>query len=143
MRLGAYRLTHAMARDGELPSVFATLSGRHAVPRGAAIAALLVAAPFALTGRIGLVASATDFLVYAIFLVVNGAVIALRFRAPEVARTFRTPWALGRVPVLPVLGVLAVVLMLAYLDRQAAGIGAAILGAGVLAWGALRLARSW
>ena len=111
------------------------------MPRGAAIAALLVAAPFALTGRIGLVASATDFLVYAIFLVVNGAVIALRLRAPEVTRPFRTPWALRRVPVLPVLGVLAVVLMLAYLDRQAAGIGAAILAAGALAWVALRLVR--
>jgi len=137
----ASRLTYAMAREGELPEVFATLSGRHAVPRVAAIAALLIAAPFALTGQIGLVASATDFLIYAIFLVVNGAVIALRLRAPEVARPFRTPWALRRVPVLPVLGVLAVVLMLAYLDRQAAGIGAAILGAGALAWVALRLVR--
>ena len=137
----ASRLTYAMAREGELPEVFATLSGRHAVPRMAAIAALLIAAPFALTGQIGLVASATDFLIYAIFLVVNGAVIALRLRAPEVTRPFRTPWALRRVPVLPVLGVLAVVLMLAYLDRQAAGIGAAILAAGALAWVALRLVR--
>lgn len=136
----ASRLAYAMAREGELPEVFATLSGRHAVPRVAAVAALVVAAPFALTGQIGLVASATDFLVYAIFLVVNGAVIALRFRAPEVTRPFRTPWAVGRVPVLPVLGVLAVVLMLAYLDREAAGIGAAILGAGVLAWVVLRIA---
>ncbi len=137
----ASRLAYAMAREGELPEVFATLSGRHAVPRAAAVAALVVAAPFALTGQIGLVASATDFLVYAIFLVVNGAVIALRFRAPEVTRPFRTPWAVGRMPVLPVLGVLAVVLMLAYLDREAAGIGAAILGAGVFAWVVLRLVR--
>ncbi|MFA7297981.1 MAG: amino acid permease, partial [Dehalococcoidia bacterium] len=138
----ASRLTYAMAREGELPAPFARLSGRHAVPRVAAVAALLVAAPFALTGRIALVASATDFLIYAIFLVVNGAVIALRLRAPQVTRPFRTPWALGRVPVLPVLGVLAVILMLAYLDREAASIGAAILGVGVLAWGALRIVRS-
>lgn len=135
----ASRLTYAMAREGEMPSVFATLSGRHAVPRVAAAVALLIAAPFALTGRIALVASATDFLIYAIFLVVNGAVIALRFRAPDARRPFRTPWTLGRVPVLPVAALLTVLLMLAYLDREAAALGAVILGAGGVMWGLLRL----
>ena len=42
-------------------------------------------------------------------------------------------------PVLPVLALLTVVLMLAYLDREAAGIGAAILAVGALAGGLQRL----
>ena len=127
--------------EGELPAVFATLDGRQSVPRRAALAALVVAAPFALTGQIALVASATDFLVYAIFLVVNGAVIALRFRAPDVYRPFRTPGALGPLPLVPALALLTVVVMLGYLDREAAALGAAMLAAGALAWAAVRLGR--
>ena len=136
----ASRLTYAMAREGALPAVFASLSGRQGVPRVAAVVALLAAAPFALTGRIALVASATDFLVYAIFLVVNGAVIALRFRAPDLPRSFRSPYSIARLPVLPILGIGTVLLMLVFLDREAMALGVGILVSGVLVW-AVRAAR--
>lgn len=114
--------------------MLAHLSGRNLVPRRAAVVALLCALPLAATGSIGLVAAATDFLVYAIFLVVNGAVIALRFRAPSVQRQFRAPLHLRALPLTPVAGLLTVALMMAYLDRGALLLGLALLLPAVAVW---------
>ena len=51
----------------------------------------------------------------------------LRFSRPDVERAFRVPLALGRVPALPALGLLIVVVLLTQFDVRAYGIAAAAL----------------
>ena len=135
------RLLFGMARDGSLPSVIASVGRRGHAPWLAAVIAFVGAAAFASAGDISRVASATDFAVYVIFITVNVSLVALRFSDPASERPFRTPLAVGRVPVLPVLGTAAAALMLVYLERSAIAIGAATLASGVLVWASLRFFR--
>lgn len=135
------RLLFGMARDGSLPSVIATVGRRSHAPWLAAIIAFVTAAAFASAGDISRVASATDFAVYVIFITVNGSLVVLRFTHPAAARPFRTPFALARVPVLPVLGTLAAAVMLVFLERAAIAIGGAALCSGVGVWAALRVVQ--
>ena len=130
----ASRLTYSMARSHALPPFLATIGRRGNAPWVAALAGLCVAAGFAMLGDIGLVASVTDFAVYAIFIAVNLSLIVLRFRAADAPRTIRLPWTIARVPVTPVLGTLTVVLMMVYLDAWAWALGFGAMVAGVVVW---------
>lgn len=137
----ASRLLFGMSRDGSLPYVFSSVTAGGRAPYVAAIVACVVAMFFALIGDIGLVASATDFAVYGIFIAVNVSLIVLRFRAQDVPRTFVTPFRVGRVPVLPVLGIATVLLMIGNLEWRAWLIGLGTVTAGVLLWSMLRSLR--
>jgi APA family basic amino acid/polyamine antiporter len=137
----ASRLLFGMSRDGSLPYLFSSVTVGGRAPYIAAVAACVVAVSFALIGDIGLVASVTDFAVYGIFIAVNVSLIVLRFRAQDVPRTFVTPFRVGRVPVLPLLGIATVLLMIGNLEWRAWLIGLAIVAAGVLLWSILRSLR--
>lgn len=130
----ASRLTYSMARSHALPPFMAAIAPRAHSPYVAALAGLCVAGGFAMLGDIGLVASVTDFAVYAIFIAVNMSLIVLRFRAPNAKRTIRLPFSIARVPVTPVLGTLTVLLMMAYLDAWAWALGFGAMAAGVVVW---------
>lgn len=131
------RLLFGMARDGSLPAVIASVGRRGRAPWVAAVLAFVAAAAFVSAGDISRVASATDFAVYVIFITVNVSLVALRFREPGLHRAFRTPFAVGRVPLLPVLGTAAAALMLGYLERSAIVIGASVLVSAVGVWAVL------
>lgn len=137
----ASRLLFGMSRDRSLPSVLSRVTHRGRTPYVAAVLAGGVAIAFAMIEDIGLVASATDFAVYAIFIVVNGALVALRFRMPEAARTFVTPLSVARVPVLPVLGAVTAVLMMVRLETDAVLIGLAAGTVGLVIWIGLNARR--
>ena len=128
------RIMFGMARQGAMPRALAHVGKRGQAPYLAAIVSLVFAALFAAIGNIGLVASVTDFSVYAIFLMMNASVIALRFRMPDAPRSMRTPFNIGRVPLLPIAAIATIVLMLAFLDRNAWFFGAGALVAGGGAW---------
>lgn len=130
----ASRLTYSMARSHALPPFMSAIAPRANSPYVAALLGLCVAGGFAMFGDIGLVASVTDFAVYAIFIAVNLSLIVLRFRAPDVTRTIRLPWTIARVPVTPVLGTLTVLLMMAYLDAWAWTLGFGAMAVGVGVW---------
>lgn len=127
----ASRLTYGMADTGALPAGMAQLS-RRGVPRVTVLVAVLGAAAFVSFGDLTLVAGATDFAVYAVFLAVNAAVITLRFRQPGTDRPFRIPGAIGRVPVVPVLASVVTIGMVTQLDLEATAIGLGILLLGAL-----------
>jgi len=138
----ASRLVFSMSRDGSLPQVLSSVTARGRSPYIAACVGCVVAVLFALIGGISLLASVTDFSVYAIFVAVNTSLIVLRFRAPNASRSFVTPFAVGRVPVLPILGIAAVMLMVANLEWYAWLIGFGTIVAGVLLWSLLASFRA-
>jgi amino acid transporter len=136
----ASRLLYGMAVAGAFPHALTQVGARTRAPQLAAVITFMCAAPLAQFGHIGLVAAATDFLVYVIFIVVNAAVISLRYRQPNTSRTFAAP-RLGGVPLTPILGLASVLLMLPFLEASAWLLGGAILAAGAGAWSLRALTR--
>lgn len=135
------RLTFGMADRKSLPDMLARVD-RRGVPRAAVLLAAGGAAAFVAFGDLTLVAGATDFAVYAVFLAVNAAVIALRFRQPDTDRPFRVPLAVGRVPVIPIAALVVTVVMIPQLEEGALLIGLGLLVSGAVAYLVLNRTRS-
>jgi APA family basic amino acid/polyamine antiporter len=139
----ASRLQYGMAVSGALPSTLARVGTRRRVPYVAVLVAATVAIGFVVVGDIALIASVTDFAVYLVFIAVNLSVLVLRARLPDQPRPFRTPWCIGRIPVVPILGLATVLLMLPALRWEALAVGVGLVGTGlgVDAWLRWRAAR--
>ncbi|MDN3260711.1 amino acid permease [Streptomyces sp. CSDS2] len=112
--LGVTRVWYAMSRDGLLPTWFAkTHPTRHVPTRvtwivGVASAAIAGFVPIAEAAEL------TNIGILLAFVVVCAAVIVLRYRQPDLPRTFRTPG----MPVVPALGVLFSVWLITFLQWQ-------------------------
>ncbi|MGW0086630.1 amino acid permease [Streptomyces sp. NPDC003393] len=112
--LGVTRVWFSMSRDGLLPRWFAkTHPTRHVPTRvtwivGAASAVIAGFLP------IGEAAELTNIGILLAFVVVCTAVIVLRYRQPELPRSFRTPW----MPFVPALGVVFSIWLITFLQWQ-------------------------
>ncbi|MGH4030182.1 amino acid permease [Actinomycetota bacterium Odt1-20B] len=112
--LGCTRVWFSMSRDGLLPKWFAkTHETRHVPTRvtwivGVASAAIAGFLP------IGEAAELTNIGILLAFVVVCVAVIVLRYRQPELARTFRCPG----MPVVPAIGVVFSIWLITFLEWQ-------------------------
>jgi APA family basic amino acid/polyamine antiporter len=98
--LGASRIWYAISRDGLLPAWFAKTNAQHSPSRPTWIVGV-VAAGIAGFVPIGDAAELTNIGILIAFIVVSVAVIVLRYRSPELPRTFRAPL----MPFTPVLGI--------------------------------------
>ena len=130
----ASRLVYSIAREGYFPPAFARLGGPGDAPQLAGVAVFAVAAAFAAVADIGFVASVTDFVVFVTFLIVNAAVVRLRFSRPDAARTMRVPLAVARVPMIAVVAFVLALAMMGALQASAWGLGLLVLAAGALVW---------
>jgi APA family basic amino acid/polyamine antiporter len=139
----ASRLLYGMAAVGALPASLADVAPRTGVPRRAVLVAAAGAIGCCLLGPIALIAGVTDFAVYVVFLAVDATVVILRVRSPELARPFRVPGAIGRIPVVPVAGFAAAAVMLPQLEARSLALGGALLGAGLVVHLALGRERPW
>jgi APA family basic amino acid/polyamine antiporter len=98
--LGASRVWYAIARDGLLPRWF-TKTNRHRSPSRPVWIVGIVSAAIAGFVPIGDAAELTNIGILLAFVVVSAAVIVLRYRSPDLPRTFRTPL----MPVTPLVGI--------------------------------------
>lgn len=90
----------AISRDGLLPQWFAHTNSRLSPNRPVWIVGI-VSAGIAGLVPIGSAAELTNIGILLAFIVVSGAVIVLRYRRPELPRTFRVPL----MPVTPLVGI--------------------------------------
>jgi APA family basic amino acid/polyamine antiporter len=64
--------------------------------------------------------------------VINAAVIALRYHSPHTPRAFRIPYSIGRLPLIPVAGIIFCISLLAVQDPVVLTIGVVLTGLGVV-----------
>lgn len=123
------RMIYGMSRDGSLPPHLAKISGR-GTPWVAILVTMVLSGLFLLFGNIEFVAEVTNFGTFVTFASVNLSAIWLRIRKPEWERPFRTPVSIGKVPLIPLLGLLSSGLMVTQfrLDVIALSVFAILLG---------------
>ncbi|KAF5078026.1 putative amino acid permease YhdG [anaerobic digester metagenome] len=140
MMMASSRITYGMASSFSLPSILARVHPRTRTPWTAIVAVLLASIAFLFAGEIDFVANVTNFTLFVTFIVINAAVILLRYRAPEVARPFRIPGSIGRFPVIPAVGIVSTLLLLAQLELLVLLIGGmvVVIGAAIALVGTRR-----
>ena len=126
------RMVNGMGSVGDLPQILGTVHKRR-TPTWALVTCVVVAVALVAVRDLGLLAEATDGLVYAIFLVVNSVVIGLRFRRPDAARPFRVAGAIGRFPVVPALAIVVTIAIGSQLRAEAMVFAGVLLGGAALA----------
>lgn len=102
-QLGQPRILYAMSRDGLLPQSFARVHPRFRTPHVATMLTGLFVALGAALASLDEMADLCNIGTLSAFLIVCLAVLVLRWKEPERARGFRTPW----VPLVPLLGILS------------------------------------
>ncbi|MFJ6748676.1 amino acid permease [Streptomyces sp. NPDC091266] len=112
--LGVTRVWFSMSRDGLLPKWFAKTSVKHHVPTRVTWIVGVASAAIAGFLPIGEAAELTNIGILLAFVVVCVSVIVLRYRRPELPRTFRTPG----MPVVPAIGVCFSIWLITFLEWQ-------------------------
>lgn len=130
MLLGASRMTYGMASSFSLPDTFARVHPTRRTPWIAILTVMVLAVLFLFTGNIAFLANVTNYTLFLTFIVINAAVIWLRYKEPKMTRPFRIPINIGRFPILPVTGLLSCLFMLLQMDVSilVMGVSLTILG---------------
>ncbi|WP_313885616.1 amino acid permease [Fodinicola feengrottensis] len=105
------RIWFAMSRDGLLPRWFSKVSARRRVPVRVTWIVGAAAALIAGVTPIKEAAELTNIGILLAFVVVCAAVIVLRYRRPDLERTFRCPG----MPVVPAIGIVGAIWLTVYL----------------------------
>ncbi|MFI9590787.1 amino acid permease [Nonomuraea sp. NPDC052265] len=106
---GQTRILFAMSRDGLIPRIFQRVNPRHQVPVANTLIVALFISVLAGLVPLGQLAEATSIGTLFAFFIVNVGVLVLRYRSPELPRSFRTPLF----PLTPVLGAVFCVIVMA------------------------------
>jgi APA family basic amino acid/polyamine antiporter len=133
MLLASSRIIYGMAESGSLPKILATVHPQNHTPWVATLLAMALAMAFVFLEDISFVANVNNFTVFVTFIVINAALVMLRYHKPELSRPFHVPLSWGRLPFLPLLGIFFNVFMLVQLSGQVIAIGFGLMVLGGLA----------
>lgn len=100
------RMLYGMAKGGDMPKILSRVLTRRQSPWVAALVLFVAACALLPLGQIKTIASVSSFSVLTVFVGVQASMIALRFRDPTRKRPFRVPLSIGRLPVLPAIGII-------------------------------------
>jgi len=128
------RMVFGMAEDGSMPKMFLKLS-KNSTPYVAVLVTGLITAAIVLLGSIKFVASVTDFGALFVFMIINLAVIILRYRPDHMHGKFKVPVNIGRFPLLSGVGAVFCLYMLTKLDIWATFLSMSLLFLGILMFG--------
>lgn len=132
------RAFYGMSSGGSLPKILSRVHGKRHTPWVAVIVTMLLSMVFILFGHIDIVAGITDLGTFYIFIFVNAAAIALRYKMPKAKRMFKMPLNIGKFPLLSLLGLLSSFILVAHLSIDAILIGLGVVLSGVVVYFLIR-----
>ena len=112
------RMAFSMAREGDLPAALGNLVRGRQTPWAAAVLLLAMSALLLPLGDLKILAELSSFAALIAFLAVNFSLIILRYRLPSHPRPFLVPWAIARMPILPVAAIVSIIVLLVSFDRN-------------------------
>jgi len=124
------RVAYALARDGYFPKSFFNLSERFQTPLIALLVGSVFTVAFAATGVVNFVTYATDFGFIIGFVFVNLSLIKLRRDKPDLYRPFKVPLY----PLTPILGIIASLFLIIFLEPSTLLIGTELFIFGLIAY---------
>ncbi|MCW4039238.1 MAG: APC family permease [Candidatus Bathyarchaeota archaeon] len=116
------RTIFGMAREGRLPKPLSNLSNKGS-PTPAIALSLGLAVAFSLLENLSLVVEITNLGTFITFTSVNLSAIILRVREPDKQIPFKTPFQIGKIPIIPLIGLLSSGLLITQLSQLAIIIG--------------------
>jgi amino acid transporter len=129
----ASRLLYGMGRQGLLPGPLARVHAKRRTPHWSVVVIFFAALGLALSGSLSYLAGATAVLLLAVFAIVNGALLRVKYTQGPSTRGFQVPWPI------PAAGVLASAGLIFFVEG-ASLVAVVVLvgvGGGIIAWRAL------
>ena len=126
------RILFGMAGSSRLTSGFAWVHPGTRTPWTAILLCGILSIALIFAGDIAFIANVTNFTLFVTFIVINAAVIVLRYHSPESKRPFRIPFSIGRLPLIPLAGLLFCIFLLAQQELPVLGFGVVLTGIGVV-----------
>ncbi len=128
--LAASRIMYGMSQEHALPNVL------HRLAKGVPYVSIIVTGVLSLAmlsfGSIEFVAKAVDFALFIVFIIINLSLIKLRYEKPEAERPFRVPFSFGRMPLIPVAGILFTLVLATSVELEVMVFGIAVTIAGLI-----------
>lgn len=106
--LGQSRIFYIMSKDGLLPSLFSRLHPKFHTPWYCNLVLMVMVGLFGAFAPLSALGHMTSIGTLLAFVMVCACVLILRYRHPEIPRSFRTPF----VPLIPILGILVCLSMM-------------------------------
>jgi APA family basic amino acid/polyamine antiporter len=130
--MAASRQTFGMARAGAIPARLASLSARRGTPGQAIVFVAVLSGIFSLTGDIGAVAQMSNAAVLIAFILVNASLIWIAKKQPAGNNSrIASRFTIRGFRILPIMGLLTSVVMLAYTGTVPVLLGFAVVASGI------------
>jgi APA family basic amino acid/polyamine antiporter len=126
------RILYGMAGSSRLTSAFAWVHPGTRTPWTAILLCGDLSIALIFASDIAFIANVTNFTLFVTFIAINAAVIVLRFHSPESLRPFRIPFSIGRLPLIPLAGLVFCVLLLTQQELTVLGFGVVLTGIGIV-----------
>ena len=110
------RMFYGMAKDTKLFKPLSLVHKKRRTPWVAVVVTMFLVMALTLIGDISTVALVADLGAFIIFLTVNVSLIVLRYRKPNLERSFRVPLNIGRFPIIPAMGILTCIFMMLHFE---------------------------
>ncbi|HUT00753.1 MAG TPA: amino acid permease [Candidatus Thermoplasmatota archaeon] len=114
MLLTGSRLIYGIAQQEAIPKFFTMVGKRLRTPWIAIITIVVASMFFLFLGDLKTIANLTNFTIFSVFIVINASVIYFRYKKP-ITTGFRVPFHVGKFPVIPFLGIVTSIFMIANL----------------------------
>jgi len=126
------RVLYGMAGSSRLTARFARVHPGRRTPWTAIAFCGVLSIALLFSGDIAFIANMTNFTLFVTFIVINAAVIFLRYHSPESPRPFRIPLSIGRFPLFPLAGLVFCLFLLFQQDLPVLGFGIVLTVVGVV-----------
>jgi len=116
LQISTSRLFYGVSKSeyNVFPAVFSRVHPSRQTPHYAVVVIGFATLPFIFLGDIGVVAGLANLMLLVVFVLVNAALLKLRYSRPELERGFRTPLNVGQLSVTAVAGLLSSLGLIAF-----------------------------